>query len=61
MPSAYPSLDPPAVFWACGLGFGLGLIGLLSSVWGRQAKCMIEQHKSDNLWSFWALECPFWG
>jgi len=25
-----------------------------------QAKCMIEQNKSDNSWSLWALECPFW-
>lgn len=30
--------------------------------WGSdQAKCMIKQDKSEKWWSFWALECPFWG
>jgi len=33
-------------------------INLWSVVWD-QAKCMIEQDKSDNLWSFRALECHF--
>ncbi|OEU80701.1 MAG: hypothetical protein BA872_03390 [Desulfobacterales bacterium C00003060] len=26
-----------------------------------QAKCMIEQEKSEKLHSFWALECRFCG
>ncbi len=30
--------------------------------WGSdQAKYMIEPDKSEKWWSFWALECPFWG
>ena len=42
----------------CGLGLGcLVWVGLGSDL----AKRMIEQDKSDNSWSFWALECPFWG
>ena len=35
---------------------------LKSSIgFGEQAECMIEQDKSDNSRSFWALRCPFWG